>query len=271
MIYLVSGATETDRPFVLYGNRLAAGVFSSTGGLATGAAPDAVLGPQTFDFWQPVTVTGVLTCTLPAPETWDCVCLSAHNLHKLGVDFTVETSPDLVSSWTAARVLTAAELAANGAAALGIIMAGRTVRRWRAYAASGAAVAPKIGIAFAGARMVFPGDVQPPYVPMTEAQTVDFSPSISLGGHLVGGTIQRQALQQDVTIAPLTRAFMDGALAGFSRHFREGGTFFFGGSPSYMPGDIGYCWRGSRGELRPAYRPGGKIGDVTLGLAGYGA
>ena len=266
-----TGAASTDKPFVLYDNRLAAGVLSTVGGLASGAAAENVLGPQTYDFWQPGTAPGALICTLPAAETWDAIGIAAHNLHKMGAGLFLHTCPDLVSAWSTVRYLGAAELLANGAASIAVLFADRSVRRFQILGEVGSAPYAQIGVAYTGKRTIIPADVQPPYVPINEAQRVEFTASISMGGHFLNSTVQRQGLVQDVQFSGVPRGFVDGALRGFSAHYREGGTFFWAGSPSYMPADIGYCWRGDGGELRPAYGGGGRYADLKMGVAGYGA
>jgi hypothetical protein len=272
MIYLAGGATDGEKPFALFDNLLAGGTFSGTGSLAAGATWANVLGPQTFDFWQPVTTTGQWICTLPAPVEMDCICFAAHNLAGLATSFSVQTSVDLVAAYGTAYAFGPALLAETGSAALGAIIPTRTVQRLRFFAASGAAYAPQIGIAFAGKRMIFPGDVQPPYVPANEALAVEFNANITLGGHFAGGTITRQSIKQDVAFSPLARDFVQGDLVPFSKAYREGETFFFGGSPSYMPADLAYVWRADgAGELRPAWLQGGRFADVKMTVSGYGA
>lgn len=272
MIMLGAGATDTDKPFALYENLLAAGTLSGTGGVAAGAAYANVLGPQTFDFWQPNVANGQWICTLPAPVDMDCICFAAHNLAGSGGIWGVATSPDLVTAYGTTYNFSAATLALNGAAALGAIFSMRTVQRLRFVLSGSTGLIPQIGIAYAGKRLIFPGDVQAPYVPANEALAVDFSANITMGGHFAGGTITRQSVKQDVAFSPLARDFVQGDLVPFSKAYREGRTFFFAGSPSYMPADLGYVWRGDgAGELRPAWRQGGRFADVKMTVDGYGA
>ncbi|MDO8983785.1 hypothetical protein [Cypionkella sp.] len=272
MIFLEAGATNTDKPFALYNNLLAGGTFSGTGSLAAGAAYANVIGPQTFDFWEPIGKTGIWQCTLPAPLFMDCVCIAAHNLDKVGTGLVLQTSADLLGVFTNIGPTLAPQLLANGAAPLGWIFLGRAVQVLRFYMGGAPVVAPQVGICYAGARVIFPGDVQPPYVPANEALDVEFNANITMGGHFAGGTITRQSIKQDVAFSPLARDFVQGDLVPFSKAYREGETFFFGGSPSYMPADLAYVWRtDGAGELRPAWLQGGRFADVKMTVSGYGA
>jgi hypothetical protein len=187
----------------------------------------------------------------------------------------VQTSPDLVTSYSTAATIPAADLDAGGLEVAGAIFATRSVRRLQFYfdtTPASPAVAPIVGIAFAGLRLSFPAWVQPPYVPMNEAETLDLQSASTLGGHYVDTSVRRKAKAQDVAFSPLARSFVDAGLKPFARHYNGGKPFFWGGSPANMPADIAYVWRGgSAGELRPALMDGGLYATVKMGLAGYGA
>lgn len=271
MIFPQAGATQTEKPFALYENLLTAGALTGSAGLATGAAYENVFGPQTYDFWQPTTLAGTWVCTLPTALDMDCIAFAAHNLPATGGSFTVQSSPDLVAAYSDRAVFSAGQIGQGGLSAIGAVFATASVRRLRFFSTSNT-VAPQIGIAYAGKRLVFPGDVQAPYVPANEALKVDQATNISLGGHYLGGTIKRQSIAQDVAFSGLARAFVQGDLVPFSTAFRDARPFFFAGSPSYMPADLAYVWRGDgAGELRPAWMQGGAYADVKMTVAGYGA
>lgn len=275
MITVVGGATDAEKPMVLFDNLLSRGTLSGSSGLASGAAYANVLGPQTFDYWSPTVATGSFICTLPAAENCDCIFFAAHNLAASNSNLLVQTSPDLVTAYTTAATLTAADLDAGGVEVAGAIFATRSVRRLQFFFDTtpvAPAVAPIIGIAFAGQRLSLPAWVQPPYVPMNEAETLDLKSASTLGGHYVDTSVQRKAKAQDVALSPVARSFVDGALKPFARHYNAGRPFFWAGSPANMPADIGYVWRGgSAGELRPALMEGGQYAAVKMGVSGYGA
>lgn len=275
MITVMGGATDAEKPMVLFDNLLARGTLSGSAGLASGAAYANILGPQTFDYWSPSVATGSFVCTLPAAENCDCIFFAAHNLASSNSNLLVQTSPDLVTAFTTAATIPAADLDAGGAEVAGAIFGARSVRRLQFYfdtTPAAPAVAPIVGIAFAGLRTVFDAWVQPPYVPMNEAETLDLQTASTLGGHYIDGSVRRKSKAQDVAFSPLARSFVDGGLKPFARHYNAGKPFFWAGSPANMPADIGYVWRGgSAGELRPALMEGGLYATVKMGVSGYGA
>jgi hypothetical protein len=266
MIEYWGGASDVTWPMVLYDNMLARGVFSG-GAAAAGTAYENVLGPSTFDYWQPASPTGTLYCTLPTPEDCDCIFIAAHDVGSKGGTIDFQVSPDLVSPY-----VTVFTFAPSDDAAAGIIFASRSVQRFRFYATDAPAGSMSFGIVSAGLRLVFPAWLQPPYVPMNEARRVKIRNSVSLGGHYLGASKYPSAGDAEVVFSPLPRSFVDGALRGFSKHYNGGGVFFWCGNPAAMPDDIGYCWRANgSGELRPAYLGGGAYDEVKMGLAAYGA
>ncbi|KAF0172873.1 MAG: hypothetical protein FD162_2150 [Rhodobacteraceae bacterium] len=269
MIYLVSGATDTEKPFAVYDNAMARGVLSGTD-VTAGSDIANMIGPQTYDYWQPITPTGFVAETLNSPEDCDAFCIANHNLHLSNGNLYLQASPDLVAGYTTVFSISNAQIVAGGADPIVVIFPKRTVQRIAFTMTLATVTLPFIGVAMLGQRTVFPGWVQPPYVQMPDAETLDLQTASTLGGHYIDGSVRRKALAQDVQFSPLDRSFVDGGLRTFGKHYNSGKPFFWGGSPLNMPNDVGYVWR-SGGELRPALMDGGKYATVKMGLAGYDA
>lgn len=264
MIYLAAGAASTEWPFALWNDALATGTLA--GSATPGFSLENALGPQTYDYWKPINGAGFWECVLPAPVQMDCIAFAAHNMGSAGVSLIVQSAPDLATGYTGIRTITP-----TTDDAVAVIFAERAVQKLRFYATAWTSLVT-IGATMAGKRLIFPGWVQPPYVPMQEARRVELRQSESLGGHYIGATIKRLGRATNVTFSPLPRAFVDADLPAFRDHFDAGQPFFFAGGPATMPDDIGYCWRAEgAGELRAALRPGGTYAEVKMGLAAYGA
>lgn len=270
MIYIGSGVTDAEKPFALFDNAFARANFAGSSPTAVGCEVANIIGPQTYDVWQPLAPTGYTYGVLPAPETFDTICAAAHNFGSFGGNLYFSTSPDLVSAFTTVFSLTPAIMQAHGSDAFAYLFSSRVVQRFYFYSPGAVSIAPQIGVAMLGARTVFPGWVQSPYVQAPDAETLDLQTASTLGGHYIDGSVRRKALAQDVQFSPLDRSFVDGGLRTFGKHYNSGKPFFWGGSPLNMPKDVGYVWR-SGGELRPALMDGGKYATVKMGLAGYDA
>ncbi len=226
-----------------------------------------IRGPQTYDYATGSANDWYLFGSFPALQTVDCVAFAAHNMGAGGCTLGIYTR---VTAGSGAYTTAFLGVIPNDDATI-IVLPPVELRDFLFVFTNATGIA-RIGVAFMGARMVFPGFIQPPYVPMNAADTVTIDPAISLGGHYLGGSVQRRGRQQNVTFSPMPRAFVDGDLRPFARHFNDGNPFFWAGSPAYMPDDAGYVWRGQAGgELRPSLLGGGLYADLTMGVDGYGA
>ncbi|NBZ87914.1 hypothetical protein [Stagnihabitans tardus] len=271
MIVVNGDAVGAEFPTVLFDNALASATLSGAT-VSAGAARENVLGPQTFDYWEPITQTGVLTATWAAPIQLDMVAIAAHNLHLTGANLRVHAAPDLVAVTSNITVFAAADLAANGAGPLAVVFGSRTVQKLSFTCTAGpGAPLPRIGIIYAGQRLAIPGGIAPPYVQAEDARKVETNAAQSLGGHYLRGMARRKAMRQTAQISAVERAWADGALQPFRAAYDMGAPFFWAGSPAFLTRDLSYAWRPDDApELRPQVLAGGARVGLTLELAGYG-
>ncbi|AWB48885.1 hypothetical protein HYN69_10560 [Gemmobacter aquarius] len=264
MITCLSGAVDTANPAVLWSNALGRGTLVASTAAADGAAANA-LGPQTYDFWTPTAMPATLTATLPAAELVDCFAIAAHNLGTKAATVTLAYSVDLVAAYIDVATLTPTDDDAQM-----LVFPAVSARRLRLTVA-GASI-PSIGIASIGKRLVFPGGIQPGYVPFDRARRVQLLGGSTLGGHFLGNRVTRRGADMSVKFTVLPRTWADADLVPFNAHYDAGGAFFFAGSPSFLPQDCAYAWRSvDAGEMRPALQAGGKWVDVGMELAAYAA
>lgn len=271
MIVVNSDAVGAEFPTVLFDNALASATLSGAT-VSTGAARENVLGPQTFDYWEPTTQAGGLVATWAAPIQLDMLAIAVHNLHLTGANLRVHAAADLVAATTNIVVFTAAALAANGSGPVAVIFGARTVQKLQINCTAGTgAPAPRIGILYAGQRLTFPGGLAPPYVQAEDARKVETNAAQSLGGHYLRGAARRKAMRQTAQISAVDRSFADGALQPFRAAYDMGAPFFWAGSPAFLTRDLSYAWRPDDApELRPQVLAGGARVGLTLELAGYG-
>lgn len=264
MISIAAGTPNADLPTVLFDNLFARGTFEASNTLA-GTYAANLLGPQTYDYWTANSAAGAsLTVTLSAAETCDCAVILGHNCATVGAN--VQVMRWNGSTFAAVSGATVAPVD-NGPLMILFPEASSDQWRLRFYNST---ERPSVSIAMMGKRLVFPAGLAPDYVPADLARRVEHATSRSLGGHYVAGSIWPGALEYGATFGPLPRAFVDGDLRPFQRHYDAGKPFFFAGSPAAMPGDLAYSWRGDgKGELRPAYRAGGDLASLSMELNGY--
>ena len=111
MIYIGSGVTDAEKPFALFDNAFARANLSGSSPTVAGCEVANIIGPQTFDYWQPANAIGNILAVLPAPETFDAICVAAHNLSTHGGDLYFTTSPDLTTAFSTVFTLSPAPLA----------------------------------------------------------------------------------------------------------------------------------------------------------------
>lgn len=261
MIYLASGATDSDKPAVLWSNALARASLAASS-TAAGSAAANVLGPQTFDWWKPSAMPATLAATFGAAEApCDALAVAAHTLGSSGATIYAER-------WTGSARAVAASAAPTDDSALMLIWPSASSTQWRVRLAG--QTRRRSSWCSSSSRLIFPAEILAPYTPADMAQRVELMAARSLTGHYLGASVFRRGLEQDVSFSP--RAFVDGDLAAFRAHYDQGGTFFFAGGAAAMPRELAYCWRGEgAGELRPSYAGGAAWAELKMGLAGYGA
>lgn len=262
-LIVISGApADPGQPMALYSNALARGTLAASS-TAAGSYAANILGPQTYDGWQPAAMPATLAVTLAAAESCDACAIAAHTLGSAGATVYVER-------WTGAAWVIMAQASPTDNLPVLMIWPAASAAQWRLRVTGSAA--PVLGVAMIGLRLIFPAPVRPPYVPADAARRVDMTAQRTLGGHYAGAVIKRREVETEAAFGPLPRSFADGALRAFRDHYDAGGTFFFAGGPEAMPQDVAYCWRpDGASELRPAYGAGGLWAAVTMRMAGYGA
>jgi len=265
MIYLQSGVADPFSPMVLFQNLFAQGTLTATS-TAAGSFVENLLGPQTFDFWKPAALPAEFSVTLAAPAACDCIALDAHNLGTAGASVSLYYSVTDTSAWVLITTI-----APTDDRAAAVIFPSVTGRRFRVVINS-ASGTPFIGIAMAGLRLSFPGEILAPYVPAQHAVRVEPYPSLSMGGQFQGSRVKWKGAQISVQFSPLARAWVDANMRAFQAHYDAVKPFFWASCPGKYPQDIAYVWRAEGvEELRPAYDAGGLHGMVMMELAAYGA
>lgn len=264
MFVLNSGATFTDSPFVLFGNVLDEATFSG-GTPAAGSEWENMLGPQTFDFYMPVSMNAVPGAVVPGPRDFDCMILADHNFGTIGLtQVYAQWRLDAADTWKTVFNILAPNITDDDICAIFPMVSGAEYR----FAVVGPA-APRVGLWYVGKRLIFPGVLIEPYTPARLARRVETLPAVSAGNHYLGASAYRRASDRDAIFSPLPRAWVEADLLEFADHYNAGRPFFFGGSPLNLPADLSYSWRPENGpELRPALMAGG-YASLQMGVAAY--
>lgn len=236
MILIHSNLPPQPDPVILWDNVLARG--TRTAAQVPPFYRDNAIGPQTYDYWKPVAFPVEYRATLPSAETCDCAAVFNHNLGSCGVSIAIQSRTGS-GAWVLRFPITTIETDDP----LLILFPAGSDDQWRFLFQSGA-VLPSIGILMIGKALRPPGGVLTGYQPLRGAQTVDLTPSVSLGGHFVGTRTIRRGMGTTIPLAEQPRAWVEDEAAGFIDHYNRGGTFAWAACPELLQDDVAYCWRG---------------------------
>jgi len=262
-VYTSGSPTTPELPTILWNNKFLTGTLSfSTETAVTGIAANAIT-ESTFDFWRPTAVTATLTIDMGSATTWDSAALVAHNCGTKGNTVNFRTSPDNITYTTRC---TAAPAAGDDTTILMIFSS--VSFRYARFEFVGGSV-PDVGVAMAGDRLILPGGVKPPYIPVWQSQKTEVLVSESMGGQFLGNRLIRQGLETQINLVSFTSSFVDTSLLAFRKHFNSGKAFVFASSPSFFPKDTGYLWRKENADMRPVFDENGSWMSVGMDVYGY--
>lgn len=258
-IVITAGATDTQRPMVLYENVFSDGVLVASSAIADGAGDNAV-DTFTYDYWTPAIVPAQLTVTLDGPTEVDCFGIAAHNLGSEGA--TVSLQYYNGSTWV--TIVSQSPLLDAD-----ILAVFPTVTATQFRVNMSGAVA-SIGVVMAGKRLVFPTGILSGYTSTDHSKKYDLMTTRTLGGNFAGNRVYRVGIETSVTFGMIDADWVDTTMALFENHYNTGQPFFYAGSPSTLPNDMCYAWRPERGgELSPSYEEGGIYQEFDMDIMAY--
>jgi len=243
---------------VLHRNILALGTLSWSSQAADGFAANA-LGPQTNDFWTPISLPANLSVTLAEPIICDACAVIGHNLGSRG-------STLLVQWWNGSEWITSQTLTPNNDRDFLLIFGEQAAALWRIRVTG--ATAPNISIVMLGKRLLIPNGVQAGYVPINLALDMELSPSVTVRGQYVGTFVKRRGASTSIALAQQERVWIENEAAPFIKHYNEGQPFIWASCPDLLPEDMAYCWSAGR-TLRASYGAGAVYGEMGLEVSAY--
>jgi hypothetical protein len=242
---------------------MAEGVVSATGTLS--GSPSNVLGPQTFDFWQGAIVGDRIQSLSTLNTVCDCFCIDAHNIGSVGA--TIAVLYRLAGVWTVLGSITP-----TNDDPIMVLIPPKNSLGYGIQVTAAPTEMPKIGIIYAGPRLVFPTPISAPFTPFNYAQKVEFTAPKSMGGQLLGGTVARKGKANSVPFTPIDATWAAANLPAFRAVYDVGTPFFFATCPLMFPDDLAYCWRAENAaELRPTFSEGALWVNLKLEVEAYGA
>lgn len=270
MIHIHPGASAIYDSMVLYRNVLAEGVLTSTVPVKAGGNVNNMLGPQTFDFWEPDRFADSMgaACELTQPMTADCAAIIGHNLATVGAQVAIQHKLT-DGNWT--DPLTA-RLNPDTNDDILFLFPERTSTAYRVWITIPAGVTPPvspvISIAMIGQRLLIPDGITEGYTPLNLARQVDLQPNITRGGQFLGNRVQRVGAGTSISLAQQERHWIENDAQDFIAHYNAGKPFIWASCPEFLPNDMAYCWR-SGGVLSASYGQGAIYGEMSMEVQAY--
>lgn len=259
-VVIETGAASTQGINILYQNRFNDGTVSWSS-QTTGGEGVNTIDPATWNYWQPSAVPASQTLDYGSAVTCDGACIAAHDGHLTGSTFVIQYSDD-ATSWT-----TASTYAPTTAETVFMLFPSVAARYWR-FRITGAAC--KVGVVMLGQRLGFPYGPLSGHVPFHHAWKSEMLTNMSDGGEFLGNRVVRTGAQFSVNVGSVGRDFAenDSLFVSFERHFNNGGSFAYCGSPLYTPKDCAYCIRDGD-AMAVSWVEGDALADISFSVRGY--
>ena len=281
MIYIERTEVSLDQaPMVLFDNILLDGTVTTLGYPANGIEADFVLDfgagvylaegeyvsdpnvqntltDSTFDFWNPTSLSGAVSLSLPTNGTASALGISGHNLGTQGATVSVIQGSTVL-----------AEVSPTDDSTMIILFASTTATDFTIEVSNAAGVT-YISNLVLGVPLVFESGIVPSYTPLWMAEEVELLQNMSLGGQFFQNRVVRKSANTSVNLNILDREFIEGdTFQNFRNHYNDGKTFFFAAGPSVFEKDGSFCRR-SGDTLKPTFSNNGIFYDVGMQLEAY--
>jgi hypothetical protein len=259
MIYISGFLGGVEEPSILWDDLLGKGTLTASSALADGAGANAAY-DGTTDRWRPSAMPATLAVTLSGAAHADSAAIVGHNLGTAGATLFVE-------HWSGAAWVVSATVSPSDNSPLLLVFARALSDQWRMRITGAALI--YMARAMIGKRLIVPGGVVPPYVPLNLAEEIELlDGGQSRNGQHIPSPIQRVGGAGSIDIMPQEWEWVTGPeFDGFRRHFNRGNAFFFAASPACYPDDISYCRRDGR-ELQPSFQ-NAFLMSISMGVRVY--
>jgi hypothetical protein len=189
-------------PIILYDNRFNDGIPAATD-TAAGFDVLNIRDLRPFTLWQAASPgTKYITVDCGSAKSADCLALIRHNLYSSSASVSVESST--TGAWAGEQVERLAPFTPSSDKALLKTFPTATARYWRLKIVT-AAIAPNIGVAMLGAKLLFPYPPDTPYIPYKEG--IEAETSRGKTGDPLGVVVRFKPVEVNARFSVLSRTW----------------------------------------------------------------
>lgn len=211
-------------------------------GETVGGPKDAVLRPDTYEYWLPPSLTATHETDIGADVSVSAIGLAAHTLGTAGSTLVVETQLN-AGSWI---TFGAASHAPTNDRPIVLFDSPRTIDRVR-MTITGTTV-PRIGVLYVGPTLTMQKGLQIGWRPPTLNRRRSPKASISRGGQFLGQDYYDQGYKSNPSFKGLDATWYH---TNFDPFADSTEPYFFVGRPDAFPDDVVYAWHSK--DMDPQY------------------
>lgn len=261
--YVLTASPDPNHPHICYQtwvrDRAPADITVSS---ETADGPkDAILRPDTHEFWQASALPATLTIDLGQARAVDYVGIAGHSIGSNLATVLIEHSPDN-SVWTTF----ASALAPVTDAPILFLDTNISRRYWR-ITLTGAGDVPQIAVVQIGEALVVQRSIYQGHTPATLARDNTLFQNMSDGGQFLGQYTRRRGVTGQVSLKNLKAGWYRSHFDPFVKAAREF-PFFFAWRPVDWPLEIAYGWTDS--NISPSNSGPRDLMQVSFDFRGIG-
>lgn len=232
-------------------------------GETAGGPRDAVLTPDTAQYWEPDALPAWMIVDLREPRTINYFGLAGHNFGSVHASLKVEigTNPGFEDGATTF----AQETAPSDDTPIMLLDSDR-YGRWLRITINGS-VPPKVAAPYAGPVLAMQKAVSGPYKPISRARKSELKRVMSRNGQFLGQTFRRNGVESEISFKNLTNDWALENFEPFSKHARSL-PYFLAWNPADFPREVGFVWTDK--DIVPVLNGNGFDMDVSWATDGIG-
>ena len=235
--YVLSAAPDSNNPHIAWQTwvrGLLAPAITVSSEVASGPK-DAVLRPDTFEYWEASALPATLTLDFGSAKDVDYIGIAAHTIGTNAATLKVEHSPDN-AAWTQF----ASDLAPVTDAPIMLLDASISRRYWR-VTLTGAGNVPRLAVLQIGKVLLVQRAIYAGHSPAVLARDTKLQQNMSDTGQFLGQYIRRQGVNGRISLKNLKAGWYRANFDLFVKSARQF-PFFIAWRPVDYPLEVAYGW-----------------------------
>lgn len=252
---------EPHHPLILWDNKVTFSNVSADSAIADAPASN-MANPLTVSVWRSASTAAQVVEIEGLEGETECIGIARHNLGSGGCGVAVwgiTAEPGAVFEELLETVLLGNDTPAMLRFARGFYTA-------LELRLTPDGTAPSIAVLFAGELLAVRPGIQPGYVPLPKALSLDVQSGRSQSGEYLGTIVTGASLGSPASFRDMEADWFDAEMQPFVDAANRGATFFWAWAPIYRPDDVAYAFLAQTAQ--PPVVRSGAFYDLDLSMGG---